>query len=58
MVDVETEANLNYKNSMITTGLTFRLNKNAVVKADIQFSKTELSDDYSKVFNAGIGVMF
>lgn len=58
MVDVETEANLNYKNSMITTGLTFRLNKNAVVKADIQFSKTELSDDYCKVFNAGIGVMF
>jgi len=57
-VDLLTEANLNYKNSMITTGLTLRLNKNAVVKADMQYSKTGLTEEYSKTFNAGIGVMF
>jgi len=57
-VDISTSENLNYKNTMITTGLTLKLNKNAVVKTDIQFTKSAAADDFSKVINAGIGVMF
>lgn len=47
-----------YKNTMITTGLTYKLNPNAVIKADMQFSKNDSDKEYKKVFNAGIGVMF
>jgi hypothetical protein len=57
-VDAETDRNLNYRNTVITTGLTLRLSRKAVVKTDIQFSRPASSDEYSKVFNAGIGVMF
>lgn len=57
-VDAETDRNLNYRNTVITTGLTLKLNRKAVLKADIQFSKPASSDEYNKVFNAGVGVMF
>lgn len=47
-----------YKNTAITTGLTLKLAEGAVLKADLQFVKAENQTKYSKVFNAGIGVMF
>jgi len=47
-----------YKNSIITTGLTFKLAQGAVLKADLQFIKPSGSSSTSKVFNAGFGVMF
>lgn len=47
-----------YNNNVITTGLTFRIAQGAVIKADVQFVKAKPADEYSKVFNAGIGVMF
>lgn len=47
-----------YNNNVITTGLTFRITQGAVIKADVQFVKAKPADEYSKVFNAGIGVMF
>ena len=50
--------NLNYKNTIITTGLTFNLNQKAVIKTDVQFTKSASSEEYNKVFSAGIGVMF
>ncbi len=57
-VNRETSENLLYKNTIITAGLTFRLDKRAVLKADMQFIKSGLSDQFSKTFNAGVGVMF
>lgn len=57
-VDANISENMNYKITLITTGLTFRLNKKAVIKTDFQFVKSAAATDYSKVFNAGIGVMF
>jgi hypothetical protein len=47
-----------YKNTVITSGLTCRLTKNAVLKTDMQWIKPASTGDWSKVFNAGIGVMF
>ncbi len=47
-----------YKNDVITTGLTLHLTKNVVAKADMQFLKSAAADNYSKIFNAGIGLMF
>ena len=47
-----------YNNNLITTGLTYKLAKGVVVKADIQFVKSEAGTEYSKVFNSGVGVMF
>lgn len=47
-----------YNNNVITSGLTCKLAKGVVVKADLQFVKSEAAAEYSKVFNAGVGVMF
>jgi hypothetical protein len=47
-----------YKNSVITSGLTLKLAQGAVLKADVQWVKPEGADSYSKVFSAGLGVMF
>ncbi len=57
-VDAETEKNLNYQNTIITMGLTLRLNRKAVLKTALQLTKAGSSDEYTRVFNAGIGVMF
>ena len=57
-VDNITIQNNSYKNKLITTGLSYRLNKNAVVKADIQFVKPDSADEFTKTVNAGIGFMF
>lgn len=50
--------NNSYYNTVITTGLTYVLVKGAVIKADIQFIKSDSEDDYNKAFNAGFGIMF
>jgi hypothetical protein len=50
--------NSGYYNTVITTGLTYVLVKGAVVKADIQFFKSDAEEEYNKVFNAGFGIMF
>lgn len=57
-VDNITTQNNTYKNTIITTGLSYRLNKNSVIKADMQFIKPESATEYTKTFNAGIGFMF
>jgi len=57
-VDNITVENPLYKNTLITAGLTLRLNKKAVVKTDIQFVKSASANEFSKIFNAGVGVMF
>ena len=47
-----------YENTLITTGITWKLAKGAVLKADMQFLKSEADSKYKQVFNAGFGVMF
>jgi hypothetical protein len=47
-----------YKSTVITGGLTCRLTKNAVLKTDLQWTKPASTGEWSKVLNAGIGVMF
>ena len=47
-----------YNNNVITTGLTYKLAKGVVLKTDLQFIKSEAATEYSKTFNAGVGVMF
>ncbi len=50
--------NKSYKNSVITTGLTLKLAQGAVLKTDLQFVKPDGASSYSKIFSAGLGVMF
>jgi len=50
--------NLAYQKNVYTTGLSFFLTQNAVLKADMQFVKTGVTDEYAKTFNAGFGIMF
>jgi len=50
--------NKEYDNQILTGGLTFKLARGAVVKADIQFIRPATSDEFAKTFNAGFGVMF
>ncbi len=50
--------NNKYIGTVITTGLTFRLTKGAVVKADVDFAKTKADAKATTTFNAGFGIMF
>ncbi len=52
------QKNKAYYNHAITTGLTYKLTKGAVIKADMQFVKSAAVSEYTKIFNAGVGVMF
>jgi hypothetical protein len=47
-----------YDNQIITCGLTFKIARGAVVKADMQFTRPASLDEFAKTFNAGFGVMF
>jgi len=47
-----------YNNTIITSGITWKIAKGAVLKADMQFVKAASADKYVRVFNAGFGVMF
>lgn len=50
--------NQSYKNSVITSGLTLKLAQGAVLKTDMQWVKPEGAENWTKVFSAGLGVMF
>jgi hypothetical protein len=50
--------NNSYNNTIITSGLSLKLTSGAVLKADMQFLKNKSTADFSKVFSAGIAVMF
>lgn len=52
------QKNKAYNNNVITSGITYKLAKGAVLKADMQFVKSEAATEFTKVFNAGVGVMF
>jgi hypothetical protein len=54
----EIERNDAYHNTVITTGLGWKVAPGAIFKADVQFLKTRAEDSYRKVFNAGVGVWF
>ncbi|MBK6964388.1 MAG: hypothetical protein IPH20_10745 [Bacteroidales bacterium] len=45
--------NAAYNNNVITTGVTYKLVKGAVVKADMQFVKSQAASEITNVFNAG-----
>lgn len=51
-------ANPAFNNTMITSGLTWKITSGAVFKADIQWLKPETDNQWTKTFNAGLGVMF
>ncbi len=57
-VDNYLEKNPKYNQSVITTGLTWRMTRGAVMKVDMQFQKAENASEYAKTFNAGFGVFF
>lgn len=52
------KANDKYAATIITTGISAKLHKDAVLKADIQMTKLQSETKFSKGFNAGIGIMF
>ncbi len=47
-----------YDQTVITTGLGWKMSRGAILKADMQFIKTGASDDYTNTFNLGIGIWF
>lgn len=47
-----------YNEQVITTGLTCRINKGVVLKADVDVAKTAAATKWITTFNAGVGVMF
>ena len=47
-----------YNTSIITTGVSWKMTPQVVVKADYQFYKTAAESNYNQMFNAGIGMMF
>jgi hypothetical protein len=57
-VDANLAINNAYIANIITTGLTLKLAKGAVVKADVDFAKTNATTARTVTFNAGIGVTF
>lgn len=57
-VEGDVVRNKAYENTVITTGLTYKVHRNAVIKTDVQFTKNAATTEYKKVINAGIGVMF
>nr|MBP6611754.1 hypothetical protein [Paludibacter sp.] len=57
-VNANQTAKKDYAGSVVTTGLTLRLAKGVVAKADVDFAKTEALTKSVATINAGIGVMF
>ncbi len=47
-----------YDKTYITAGLSWKITPQVVVKSDMQFYKSKADDEYSQMFNAGIGFMF
>lgn len=57
-VEENMTSNKSLENTILTTGLTLKVHKNAAIKSDIQFLKSKSDDNWSKTLNLGIGVMF
>ncbi len=57
-VNANTTVNNAYIATIFTTGLTLKLAKGAVVKTDLDFTKTKAASAPTLTFNAGIGVTF
>ena len=47
-----------YYNTYITAGISWKITPKVVVKSDYQFYKSNSDNEYSQMFNAGIGLMF
>jgi len=47
-----------YYNTYITAGISWKITPQVVVKSDYQFYKSNNNNEYSQMFNAGIGLMF
>ncbi len=47
-----------YNMTEITTGIGFKITEGAVIKTDLQFTRTEGAQAFNTFFNAGIGVNF
>lgn len=47
-----------YSEQILTGGLTCRINKGVVLKADVDIAKTGVATQWTTTLNAGIGVMF
>lgn len=47
-----------YNNTFITVGVSWKITPRVVIKSDYQFYKSNSDNDYSQMFNAGIGLMF
>ena len=50
--------NINYHNNIITTGITWKIHQGVALKADVQFIKSGLDNNFNKTFNAGVAVWF
>lgn len=47
-----------YDKKAITLGLEWEMARGALLKTDMQFLKSAPDNGYSKIFNAGVGIMF
>ncbi len=47
-----------YDKQAITCGLEWQMARGALLKADMLFLKSAADENFSKVFNAGVGIMF
>ena len=47
-----------YDNTLIVTGLGWKITQGAIVKADVEFLKNATSNKFAKTLNLGIGVWF
>lgn len=52
------DANSSYKANIITSGIGWKITPGSILKADVQFIKTDDADEYLATFNAGVGIMF
>ncbi len=51
-------ASQSFDKKAITCGIEWQMARGALLKADMQFLKSAADDSFSKVFNAGVGIMF
>lgn len=52
------QTNKAYNHNIITTGLSWKMSRGAVLKADLQWIKDNSEENYDPTLNMGIGVMF
>jgi hypothetical protein len=57
-IDAVTIKNDMYNNTLLVTGLGWKITPGTILKADVEFLKNAASDKYAKTLNLGIGVWF